>query len=70
MRTRVCFVGPTKPPFPRGKEEEEEEEEASSSEEEEPPRRRRRHRHRDTRTFAQVRADDEPFYAFLRANFY
>ena len=63
MRTRVCFVGPTKPPFPRGKEEEEEEEEASSSEEEEPPRRRR---HRDTRTEAQARADNEPFYRLLR----
>ena len=47
-------------------EEEEEEEEASSSEEEKRARRRRRHRHRDTRTVAQARADNEPFFKFLR----
>jgi hypothetical protein len=48
----------------------EEEDEEEEEEEEEPPRRRHRHRHRDTRTFAQIRKDDEPFYKFLRANFY
>ena len=48
----------------RAEEEEEEEEEASSSEEEK--RARRRRRHRDTRTVAQARADNEPFFKFLR----
>jgi hypothetical protein len=46
--------------------EEKEEGGASSSEEEERSRRRRRCRRRDTRTFAQVRADNERFYKFLR----
>jgi hypothetical protein len=46
--------------------EEEEDEEGEEEEEEEPPRRRRRHRHRDTRTVAQARADNEPFSKFLR----
>ena len=50
-------------------EEEDEETEASLSEEEEPPRRRHHHRLRDTRTFAQARADETPFYRFLRAKY-
>ena len=45
----------------------EEEEDASLSEEEDPPRRHRRHCHRNTRTFAQARADEEQFAAHLRA---
>jgi hypothetical protein len=44
-----------------------EEEDASLSEEEDPPRRHRRHCHRNTRTFAQARADEEQFAAHLRA---
>ena len=48
--------------------EEEEEREASSCDEEE--RARRRRRSRDTRTIAEARADDNPFYALLQAAYY
>jgi hypothetical protein len=40
---------------------------ARAEEEEAPPCRHRRRHHRDTRTVAEARADDNPFYALLRA---